>query len=83
MKLEKFLKNTMKWKNKSDIGILEKITLSIMGKNDGLHGLPQKDSDGVWSSSIVRKELNACNESHNKIYGTIQLALDEEFKESK
>ena len=80
VKVDRFLTKSIMNGKPAKLGISEKITLRILGMRDANFGLPNEDTDGTWTSPIIQRELNACNEAHNKIYGTLQTLLEDKYR---
>lgn len=51
------------------------------GRVDGKKGLPKPGDEGQWSSSFLRKEIHACQEYCNKLWGILQINLEETYAE--
>ena len=81
-KIDRFLIKSLRREKKSRLSVFEKTILYIAGRRDGLHGLPNVDNEGNWTSPIIQKEINSSNESFNRIYGTLQICLGEKYKEA-
>lgn len=78
--LEGFLRKNLMKVSRSDLSILERAGLFIVGCIDSTHALPSEDDSGIWGSSTINKELSACTEAHNKIYGMLRIDLEEKYK---
>ena len=78
--IDKFLLKSLRREKKSRLSLIEQLALGWRGKRDGRHGLPREDAEGQWTSPTIQKELNSCNESHNRIYGTLQIKLAEKYQ---
>lgn len=75
-KLGGYMMRSLKRGRRVKLGLLEMLILSIAGYRDGRYGLPKEDEEGEWTSPRIQKEMNACNESHRKIYETMQIRLE-------
>ena len=79
-KTDHLLNKYLKHGKSSKLGLFEKSVLWISGRKDGRHGLPGLNASGEWDSPVIKKELNGCNESHNKLLGLLHICLDEKFE---
>lgn len=79
-KVDRYLNMKLKYGRNARLGFCERIALYHSGKVDALHHLPKEDIDGEWISPFIQKELNACNETHNRIYGTLQLLMEDKYR---
>lgn len=80
MTMDQYLLSQLKRETRARLGFIELLILKREGKRDGLHSLPREDAEGNWTSPTIQKEINACNEAHNRIYGTLQVKLEEKYK---
>ena len=60
------------------IGLMESLRLKIQGYSDGSHGLPVK-TDNNWISPRIDKEINSYEEFCSRIFGSLQIELEEKF----
>lgn len=79
-RIDKYLNRINKRGKQTSLSYLERFVLHFTGKRDANFGLPNEDTDGTWTSPIIQRELNACNEAHNKIYGTLQTLLEDKYR---
>lgn len=79
-KLGRYMMHSLKRGRRVKLGPLEMLSLAIAGYRDGRYGLPKEDEEGEWTSPRIQKEMNACNESHRKIYGTMQIRLERRYR---
>lgn len=79
---DRYLNRVLKYGKKSKLRMTEKISLGWRGVRDGYFGLPKENGDGEWTSPSVQREINACNETHHRIYGTLQIRLEGKCREA-
>lgn len=80
--LNNFFKKTTKKGMRSRLSVFEAISLWNTARRDGRAGLPKHDASGLWTSPTVQKEINACNETHGKVFATLRLELEKDYVEA-
>ena len=60
------------------VGYLESLIIKIRGRSDGIHGLPVK-TESNWISPQIDKEINSYEEFCSRMFGSLQIELEEEF----
>ena len=79
MLIDRFLLKSLRDGKKAKLSIIERVFLRRIGRKDGRHSFPRENSDGLWTSPTIQREINACNESLNRICGTLQVKLEEKY----
>lgn len=62
-----------------NIGIIENIRLKLAGNSDGARGFPRCMDDGKWRSSFIDKEVNAYEEFCSRMWGSMQIEVENDF----
>lgn len=65
-----------------NIGLIERHFLRKEGESDGAIGLPKQNKDGLWVSPLIEREMNAFQESSDKLYGHLQISTKELYVEA-
>lgn len=81
-KIDRYLMRTLKRGKKARLGIMEKVSLSLKGRRDGIFGFPKEDAERGWTSPSIQREINSCNEAHNRICGILQIRLGEKYRKA-
>lgn len=81
-KVDRMLNREIKRGKSTELSLFEKVMLKNTGRNDALHGLPEKADGETWISPFIHKEMNACNESHYKVYGRLQVFLEDSYRKA-
>lgn len=79
-KFSRYMMRSLKRGKKAKLCLSEMFILAVSGYKDGKCGLPKVDAAGEWTSPKIQKERNACCESQRKIYGTLQIRLEKEYR---
>ncbi len=78
--IDRFLLNSLMHEKKIGLNLFEILHLRWLGTRDASHGLPRENGEGKLTSPTIAREFNSLNESHNKIYGMLQLHLSDKYK---
>lgn len=63
-----------------NIGIFENIRLRMSGTSDGARGFPRCIGEGKWQSAFIDKEVNAYEEFCSRMWGGLQIEVEDDFK---
>lgn len=79
MLIDRFLLKSLRHGKKAKLSIIEKFFLRRTGRKDGRYCLPRENSEGMWTSPTIQREINACNETLTRICGILQVKLEEKY----
>lgn len=63
-----------------NMGIIEKIRLKLAGNSDGARGFPRCSEGNKWQSAFIDKEVNAYEEYCSRIWGSLQIEAESDYK---
>lgn len=63
-----------------NIGIIENIRLKLAGNSDGARGFPRCSEGNKWQSAFIDKEVNAYEEYCSRIWGSLQIEAESDYK---
>lgn len=72
------LKGLTKGKAKK-LGFFEAIKPKLVGRRDGVKGLPRQDKNDYWNSAFIDQEINSYEEFSTSMWATLQMESEESF----
>ena len=56
--------------------LAETLHMAVVGRADGLCGMPREAENGVWTSPFLQREIDAQQEHQKRIWGETQILLE-------